>query len=51
MYIYIYIYYITLINPQRVGTELIWLSTVNTMVADALAPSVAKTSAPMILTM
>ena len=39
------------VNPYRAGTELIQFNIVNIMVADALAPSVARTSAPMILTM
>ena len=36
----------TLINPQRAGTELSRLNYVNIMAADALAPYVARTSAP-----
>ena len=38
------------INPLCVVTKLIWFNTVYIMVADALAPCVARTSAPMILT-
>ena len=38
------------INPYRAGTELIRFNIVNIMVADALAPCVTRTSAPMILT-
>ena len=38
------------LNIQRAGTELIRLILVNIMIADALAPCVAKTPAPMILT-
>ena len=38
-------------NPSRVGTGLFRFNTVNIMAADALAPSVAKTSAPMIFIM
>ena len=39
------------VNPYRAETELIQFNIVNIMGADALAPSVARTSAPMILTM
>ena len=39
-----------LINPKRTGTQLSWFNKVNIMVADALAPCVARTSAPMIFT-
>ena len=39
------------IYPSRVGTELTQFNIVNIMVADDLAPWVARTSAPMILTM
>ena len=36
------------VNPYQAGTE---FNIVNIMAADALAPWVARTSAPMILTM
>ena len=38
-------------NRQHAGTELIWFNIVNIMVADFLAPCVARPSASMILTM
>ena len=38
-------------NPERSGAELIWFNIVNIMAADALAPSIAKTSAGMIMIM
>ena len=38
------------VNPKRAVTELGRFIIVNIMVADALAPCVARTSAPMILT-
>ena len=36
---------------ERAGAELVRFNVVYVMVADALAPYVARTSAPMILTM
>ena len=39
------------LNPYSTGTKLIWFYIVNIMVADALASGVARTSAPMMLTM
>ena len=39
------------VNPELAGTELIQFNIVNIMVADALAPRVAMSSAAMILTM
>ena len=38
-------------NPLHAGTELFQFNIVNNMVADALAPCVARTTALMILTM
>ena len=40
-----------MIKPYRAGTELIRFNIANIMAADALAPCVARASAPMILTM
>ena len=37
------------LNPQRAGTELTRFNYVNIMVADALAPCVARTLAAMVL--
>ena len=37
-------------NPQCAGTELFQFNIVNSMTADGLAPCIARTSAPMILT-
>ena len=39
------------LNPYHAGTELIQFNIVNTMVVDALAPYIARSSAAMILTM
>ena len=38
-------------NPKLAGTELYQFNYVNIMVTDALAPCIARTSAPMILTL
>ena len=37
-------------NPWHVGTELIWFHIANIIIADALAPCIARTLAPMIST-
>ena len=39
-----------IVKSKRAGTELIWFNRVNIMGTDVLAPCVARTSAPMILT-
>ena len=39
------------INPWRAGNELIRFNIANVMVADSLAPFVARTSAPMVFVM
>ena len=46
-----YFFHLVLINPLSAGTELIRFIIENIMVADALAPRVARTSVPMILIM
>ena len=47
----VFFFHLVLINPLSAGTELIRFIIENIMVADALAPSVARTSVPMILIM
>ena len=39
------------LNREHAGTKLFWFDIVNIMVADAQAPRIARTSAPMILIM